>query len=105
MLTDLNDIVARKSKPTLNKKIATDMLLDYAHTHPSSKIRYHARNMILYVRLDANYLVMPGDCSCISRHYYLSENPTNPTNPSYVYTNGIVINECKTLQHLFGSTS
>ena len=80
------------------------MLLYYAHTYPNAKIRYQARYMILHVKLDTDYLFMPGARSCISGQYHLSDHPTNPTNPSYVNPNGPILTECKTLQYLVIST-
>ena len=46
---------------------------------------------------------MPVSLSYISGNYYLSEHPTNPTNPSYVNPNRLILTKFKTLQHVFGS--
>ena len=67
------------------------MFLDYSYTYPNAKINYHAINMILHVESGATYLVMPGCRSFISGHYYLCDHPTNPTNPSYDETNGLIL--------------
>ena len=56
--------------------------------------------MILHVKLDAAYLIIPGDFSSIDGHYYLSCHPTKATNPSYVKRNGQILTECKTLQNV-----
>ena len=60
ILPALNEIVDSQAKHTLRKKIATDMLLDYAHTYPNTKIRYYTSDMILNDESDAAYLVMSG---------------------------------------------
>ena len=39
MLPALNEIAAIQAKSNLHKKLATDLLLDYYHTYPNSKIR------------------------------------------------------------------
>ena len=100
MSPDLNEIAASQSKRTLHTKLATDMLINYAHTYPNAKTRYHTIIMILHVEADAAYLVMSGAHSCISGKYYLSYYPPNPFNPSYVKPNGTILNKCKTLRYV-----
>ena len=43
--TALNDIATSQASPTRKTKDATLMLMDYLHTHPDAKIRYHASDM------------------------------------------------------------
>ena len=71
MLPDLNEIYAVQLNPTHNKKLATDILLDYDHTYHTTKICYHGRYMIFYVESNAACLIMPGYHSQISGYYYL----------------------------------
>ena len=66
MLPALNKISAIKAKHNLHTKLATDMLLNYAHTYPNAKIHYHTSDMTLHVESDASYLVMPGPHSRIA---------------------------------------
>ena len=87
MLPDLNEISSRQAKTTLYTKLATAMLINYAHTYPNKKIHYHARNTILNFELDSAYL---SQLHCWE--FYLSDHPTNPTktgpqssNPSSLY--------------------
>ena len=61
--------------------------------------------MILHVKSDAAYSVMPGALSPINGNYYLRDHTTNPTNPSYVKTNRLILTKYKTLWHAFGSTA
>ena len=68
MLAAFNEISDSQAKPTLHKKLVTDILLDYVHTHPNAKISYHASSMILYVELDATYYFVPGNLSLIAGH-------------------------------------
>ena len=81
------------------------MLLDYANIHPNVDMRYHASNMILYVKLDDAYLVQSGFRSRIAGHYYASDHTNNPTNNSDVKPSGPILMECNTLRHVVGSTA
>ena len=105
MLPALNEITDIQEKPNLQRKLATDMLLDYTQTYPYENISYYTINMILHVEFYATDLFIPGACSHIYGHYYLSDHNTNPTNPSDVYSNGPFITECKNLQHVVRSTA
>ena len=56
MLTALGSIATQQSKGTEKIYADTLWLLNYAATHPNSKIRYTASNMILHIHSDASYL-------------------------------------------------
>ena len=56
MLTVLSYIATQKSKGTEKTYADTLWLLNYAATHPNTKIHYKASNMILYIHSDASYL-------------------------------------------------
>ena len=56
MITALVSIAAQQSKGTEKTYADTLWLLNYAATHPNSKIRYTARNMILHIHSDSSYL-------------------------------------------------
>ena len=105
MLPALNEIAAIQAKPTLHTQITTDFLLNYTYTYLNEKIRYHTRNMILHVKLYADYLFISGSLSQIFGHYDLSCHTSNPINPSDVIPNGPIHSECKNLQHAVGSTT
>ena len=102
MLPNLNYIYDSQATPTNNKKLSTDMLLDYSHTYPNANIRFHTSNMILHIKLDDAYLVIMGDCSRIAAHWSLSDHPTDPTNPSDANINVPILMECKSLWHVVG---
>ena len=61
--------------------------------------------MILHVELEGAYLVMPGPHIQITEHFYLSDNPNNPTNHSDLNPYEIILTEWKTLQYVVGSTA
>jgi hypothetical protein len=52
----LNGIGSQQSKPTQNTNDDVDMLMDYLHTHPNAKLRFHKSNMQLHINSDASYL-------------------------------------------------
>ena len=41
----LNDIGSQQSKPTQTTTNDTNMLMDYLHTHPNAKLRFHKSDM------------------------------------------------------------
>ena len=103
--TALNDIATSQASPTRKTKDATLMLMDYLHTHPNAKIRYHASDMQLYIDSDAAYLVAPKAKSRIAGYFYLSNN-FNPTtmhpNPKL---NAPIHIECNLLKHVVSSAA
>ena len=97
MLPALNEIGTTQAKPTEKTMNAVKQLLDYAHTRPNAKIRFHASDMILYVDSDAAYLVLPNAKSRIAGYYYLSnKQPPLPAIPNPPM-NGAISVECSSL--------
>ena len=78
------------------------MLLDYSHTYPDPKIRYHVSDMCLHLDSDAAYLVQPKARSRVVGHFYLSKRiPTIKTpNPK---PNGPIHTEYKTVRNVMSS--
>ena len=68
MLTALGSIAAQESKCTEKTHADTLWLLNYATTHPNTKIRYTASDMILYIYSNASYLYKPRAHSRAGRH-------------------------------------
>jgi hypothetical protein len=62
---------------------AITQLLNYAATHPSAVVRYHASAMTLHVHSDASYLSEPEAKSRSGGFFYLSSTPapTDTTSP------------------------
>lgn len=98
MLVALNEIASTQAKPTEHTKAKSHMLLDYAASHKDAKIRYHASDMILHVKTDAAYLVMPKAQSQIAGYYYLSSNPPPSSSRPQPTPNGPILIECKKLR-------
>ena len=59
MLTGIGSIATQQSKGTEKTYADTLWLLNYATTHPNTKIRYTASHMIIYIHSDASYLSEP----------------------------------------------
>ena len=71
MLVTLGTLAAAQTKGTQATAEACVQLLDYAATHPSAIIRYHASDMILRIHSDASYLSEPQARSRAGGYFYL----------------------------------
>ena len=106
MLVALNTLSADQATATADTKTSVDQLLDYAATHPSSTVRYHASDMCLHVDSDASYLSVKKSRSRAGGYFYLSDRPTNPANPPTKTTpNGPLHAECRTLRNVMASAA
>ena len=72
MLVAVNELASQQVAPTQDTIKTCDMLMDYAHTHPDAKIRYHTSDMQLYIDSDDAYLVLPKARSRGAGHFYFS---------------------------------
>ena len=63
------------------KKLAEDVthILNFAATHPNSKIQYHASDMVLHVGSDASDLSVSQIRSRVGGYHYLSSASTDST--------------------------
>lgn len=80
-----------------------DWLFDYALTHLSATIKYHASDMIPHVESDAAYLVLPKAQSCYAGFSHLAEHPPNPPSIPKPMINGAINVKCKTIQNVVSS--
>ena len=71
ILTALNEIATQQSKPTITTEHKAQMLMDYLHTYPNTKLQFYAGDMKLQVETDAAYLVLPNAKSRVAVHFYL----------------------------------
>jgi hypothetical protein len=72
-ITVLASEQSRATEVTAEKLIK---LLNYCDTHPETKIRYHASNMILHIHIDASYLLEKKSKSIAVAFFYMA-NITN----------------------------
>lgn len=83
------------------------MFLDYAATHPDATIRYRASDMVLYVHSDASYLSEAKGRSRVGGHFFLSDNPTDPSKPpnAFVAPNGSIHTISSILKNVMSSAT
>ena len=105
MIVAINELASEQSAPTIKTIQKRNMLLDYAHTYPDPKIRYHASDMCLHLYSDAAYLVQPKARSRVAGHYYLSDRiPAHDKKPD-PKPNGPLHTECKTVRNVMSSAA
>jgi hypothetical protein len=56
LIMPINVLASEQSKVTALTADKVIKLLNYCNTHPETKIRYHASDMILHIHSDASYL-------------------------------------------------
>jgi hypothetical protein len=56
LIMPINVLASEQSKATAVTATKVIKLLNYCNTHPETKIRYHASDMILHIHSDASYL-------------------------------------------------
>ena len=101
----LNEIASTQAKPTVQTKIATNMLMDYLHTNPNATLRYTKSDMQLHVDSDAAYLVAPQAKSRAAGYFYLSKRPSSTTTAPTPPLNAPIHIECTLLKHVVSSAA
>jgi hypothetical protein len=56
LIMPINVLASEQSRATAITADKVIKLLNYCNTHPETKIRYHASDMILHIHSDASYL-------------------------------------------------
>jgi hypothetical protein len=56
LIMPINVLASEQSRATADTADKVIKLINYCNTHPETKIRYHASDMILYIHSDASYL-------------------------------------------------
>ena len=74
--------------------------MEYLHTHPDTVVRFHASDMILHIKSDAAYVVLPKVRSRIAIIFYLR----NATAGRPLLNSAIQV-ICKTLQNVVSSSA
>ena len=103
--TSVNDLGSSQAKPTKKTNDESIMLMDYLHTHPNAKIRYHASDMQLHIDSDAAYLVAPKAKSRIAGYFYLSDKYIEGSGVPNPKLNGPIHIECQLLKHVVSSAA
>jgi hypothetical protein len=87
---------SRGSAVTADKVIK---ILNYCNTHPETKIRWHASDMILHIHSDASYLSEKGAKSRAGGFFYMGSSTSTDKN----LTNGTILIISKVLKHVMSS--
>jgi hypothetical protein len=83
LIMPINVLVSEQSKATAVTADKVIKLLNYCNTHPETKIRYHASDMILHIHSDASYLSENEANSRAGGFFYMgSSNNTNKKLPT-----------------------
>jgi hypothetical protein len=76
-------------------------LLNYCNTHPETKNRYHASDMILHIHSDASYISENEARSRAGGFFYTG----NTTKTKKKLTNGAILIVSKVLKHVMSSAA
>ena len=66
----LNEISGQQAKPIKVTTVKCNMLMDYLHTYPNDVLRFYASHMIVNIKSDAAYLVLPKARSRGAIHFF-----------------------------------
>ena len=105
MIVAVDELTIEQAAPIAKTIKKCNMLLDYAHTYPDPKIRYHASGMCLHLDSDAAYLVHHKARSRVAGHFYLSNRMTKNTRTPTPKPNGPLHTECKTIRNVMPSAA
>jgi hypothetical protein len=75
LIMPINVLASEQSKSTAVTADKVIKLLNYCNTHPETKIRYHASDMILHIHSDASYLSEKEAKSRAGGFFYMGSSP------------------------------
>jgi hypothetical protein len=97
----INVLASEQSRATAVTADKVIKLLNYCNTHPETKIRYHASDMILYIHSDASYLSEIEAKSRAGGSFYM----VSSTNTDKKLTNGAILIISTVLKHVMSSAA
>jgi hypothetical protein len=101
LIMPINVLASEQSNATEVTTYQVITLLNYCNTHPETKIRYHASDMILHIHSDASYLSENESKSNASGFIYTGSNAKTDKN----LTNGAILIISKVLKHVMLSAA
>jgi hypothetical protein len=101
LIMPINFLASEQSKATAVTADKVIKLLNYCNTHPETKIRYHASNMILHIHSDASYLSEKEAKSRAGGFFYMG----NSINTDKKLTIGAILIISKVLKHVMSSAA
>ena len=102
MLVALGRIAAQQASATQATSTYVTHLLDYSHTHPNDKVRYHVSDMILHIHSDASYNSEAKTRSRSGGKFYLGNNALVHPN---MHNNGSILNASTIMCNVMASAS
>jgi hypothetical protein len=101
LIMPMNVLESEQSRATSVTADKVIKLLNYCNTHPETKIRYHASDMILHIHSDASYLSEKEAKSRAGGFFYM----VSGTNTDKKLTNGAILIISKVLKHVMSSAA
>jgi hypothetical protein len=100
LIMPINVLESEQSRATADTADKVIKILNYCNTHPETKIRYHASDMILYIHSDASYLSERESKSRAGCFFYMGSS----TNTDKKLTNGAIL-IITVLKHVMSSAA
>jgi hypothetical protein len=101
LIMPINVLTSEQSRATTDTADKVIKLLNYCNTHPETKIRYHASDMILYIHSDASYLSEIAANSRAGGFFYMG----NSAKTAKKLTNGAILIISTVLKHVMSSAA
>jgi hypothetical protein len=101
LIMPINVLASEQSNATEVTADKVIKLLNYCNTHPETKIRYHASDMILHIHSDASYLSENEAKSRSGGFFYMGRNTTTDKK----LTNGAILIISKVLKQVMSSAA
>jgi hypothetical protein len=102
LIMTINVLAYEQSKATAVTAEKVVKLLNYCNTHPETKIRYHASDMILHIHSDASYLSENDAKTRSGGFFYMGSSNTTNKN---VTTGNFYYQQSSQIRNVFGSGS
>jgi hypothetical protein len=99
LIMPINVLASEQSRATVVTAHKVIKLLNYCNTHPETKIRYHASDIILHIHRYASYLSEKQSKSRSGGFLYMGSS----TNTDKKLTNGAIIIISTVLKHVMSS--
>jgi hypothetical protein len=101
LIMPINVLASEQSKATEVTADKVIKLLNYCNTHPETKIRYHASDMILHIHSDASYL-SENEAKSRAGGFF---NMGSDTKTNKKLTNGAILIISTVLKHVMSSAA
>jgi hypothetical protein len=101
LIMPINVLASEQTKAASDTADKVIKLLNYCTTHPETKIRYHASDMILYIHSDASYLSERNAKSRAGCFFYMGSS----ANTAKKLTNGAILIISTVLKHVMSSAA